>query len=131
MRPTTIFERIIAGEVPSYPIWEDETHFAFLDISPLAPGHTLVVPKKPYPYVFDIDDDDYAKLFLAAKKVAGILKRAMGTPRVGVIVAGYGVQDHVHIHLVPIRTESELSGPSQSPEPKELHRIRERIIKHL
>lgn len=131
MKDPTIFERIIAGEIPSYPIWEDEEFFAFLDISPLTPGHTLVVPKEPSPYIFDLDDEEYAKLFLAAKKIARVLKEALGTPRVGIIVAGYGVQDHVHVHLVPIRSESELSGPSVSLDPIQMHKIREQIIKYI
>lgn len=131
MKDLTIFQRIINGEIPSYPVWEDEDHFAFLDISPIAPGHTLVVPKRPSPYLFDLEDGEYASLFLAAKNVARVLKIAMGTPRVGVIVAGYGVQDHVHIHLVPIRSESDLTGSSITVDSAEMHKIRERIIKHL
>ena len=110
MTQKTIFEKIVAGEIPSYKIWEDEGHFAFLDISPFAPGHTLVVPKKPSPYIFDLEDQEYTKLFLAAKKVAKKLRMAMQTPRIGVIVAGYGVVDHVHIHLIPIHSEGDLLG---------------------
>ncbi|MBP6994090.1 HIT family protein [Candidatus Woesebacteria bacterium] len=124
----TIFEKIIAGEIPSYKIWEDENHFAFLDISPFAPGHTLVVPKKPSPYIFDLGDDEYTGLMLAAKIVAQKLRQAMQTPRVGVIVAGYGVVDHVHIHLIPIHSEGDLLGGPHTASSEELENVHKKIL---
>lgn len=128
MTQKTIFEKIVAGEIPSCKIWEDEGHFAFLDISPFAPGHTLVVPKKPSPYIFDLEDPEYTKLFLSAKKVAKKLKMAMQTPRIGVIVAGYGVVDHVHIHLIPIHSEGDLLGGPHPMSPEELEKVRKKIV---
>ena len=127
----TIFQNIIAGEIPSYKVWEDEKHYAFLDISPFAPGHTLVVPKKPSPYIFDLEDDEYAELLLSAKKVAKVLKSAMKTPRVGVIVAGFGVVDHVHVHLIPIHSEGELLGGSKNISKEEMEKIHMKILSVL
>ena len=97
----TIFTRIIEGEIPSYNIAEDEHFLAFLDINPLAKGHTLVVPKKEVDYLFDLDDDTYQALWLFAKKVADALNRTMTCERIGVAVVGLEVP-HAHIHLVPI-----------------------------
>ncbi len=97
----TIFTRIIEGEIPSYKIAEDEHFLAFLDINPLAKGHTLVVPKKEVDYLFDLDDDTYQALWLFAKKVADALNRTMTCEWIGVAVVGLEVP-HAHIHLVPI-----------------------------
>ncbi len=128
MSNKTIFEKIIAEEVPSYKIWEDEKAYAFLDISPFAPGHTLVVPKKPSPYIFDLNDEEYTNLFLAAKNVAKKLKIALTVPRVGVIVAGFGVVDHVHIHLIPIHSEGELLGGPRQISKEEMKKIQKKIL---
>lgn len=125
----TIFEQIILGEVPSYKVWEDEHHFAFLDISPIAPGHTLVIPKKPAQYLFDLEDGEYTNLMQASKRVAKMLKKAFPhVPRVGVIVAGFGVPDHIHIHLIPISSEGELLGASKNISKEELASVQTRIL---
>ncbi len=97
----TIFTKIIEGEIPSYKIAEDENYLAFLDINPLAKGHTLVIPKKEVDYLFELDDDTYKGLWLFAKKVAIALDRTMVCERIGVAVVGLEVP-HAHIHLVPI-----------------------------
>lgn len=97
----SIFTRIIQGEIPSYKIAEDENYLAFLDINPLAKGHTLVVPKKEADYLFELDDQTYQGLWLFAKKVAVALDRTMTCKRIGVAVIGLEVP-HAHIHLVPI-----------------------------
>ncbi len=131
MKDTTIFEKIISGEFPSYKVWEDAEFFAFLDINPLTKGHTLVVPKKPRPDLFDLDDETYSKLMSKAKVVGGKLRKAMGTSRVGMIVAGFGVPDHVHIHLVPINSEKELFGSSIQLNSNELKEIQAQIITHF
>ncbi|MGN0219137.1 MAG: HIT family protein [Muribaculaceae bacterium] len=104
----TIFSRIAAGEIPSYKIAEDDRHFAFLDINPVAPGHTLVIPKKENDYIFDLSDDDYASLQLFAKRVAEAMRRAMPCKRIGVAVMGLEVP-HTHIHLIPINAESDMN----------------------
>lgn len=131
MSSKTIFQKIISGELPSFKVWEDEGHFAFLDISPFAPGHTLVIPKRPAPYIFDLDDSVYMELLLASKTVANILKKAMDVPRVGVIVAGYGVQDHVHVHLVPIHSEKDLFGGPKNMTKAQLQKIHHKILEAM
>ncbi len=104
----TIFSRIAAGEIPSYKIAEDDRHYAFLDINPVAPGHTLVIPKQETDYIFDLGDDDYASLQLFAKRVAEAMRRAMPCKRIGVAVMGLEVP-HAHIHLIPINAECDMN----------------------
>ncbi|MDX2415118.1 MAG: HIT family protein, partial [Bacteroidales bacterium] len=104
----SIFSLIIAGEIPCYKIAEDDEYFAFLDISPLAPGHTLIVPKEETDYIFDLNDDALAGMMLFAKKIALALKEAVPCKRVGVAVLGLEVP-HAHIHLVPLNQESDIS----------------------
>lgn len=103
----TIFSLIAAGQIPSYKVAEDENYYAFLDINPLAEGHTLVIPKKEVDYIFDLDDETYAGLCAFAKKVAVAIKAAIPCKRVGVAVLGMEVP-HTHIHLVPLQTEGDL-----------------------
>lgn len=103
----TIFEKIIAREIPAYIVWEDEKYIAFLDIKPINPGHTLIVPKKVVGDILDMTDNEYSDLFLAAKKFAKHLRTATNAKRIGIVVEGFGVE-HVHIHLVPINTINEL-----------------------
>jgi histidine triad (HIT) family protein len=104
----SIFSRIIAGEIPSYKIAEDENYYAFLDIQPLSIGHTLVVPKKEIDYLFDLDDASYIGLQVFAKRVAEQLKRAFPEKRIGVAVIGLEVP-HAHIHLVPFSQMNEMN----------------------
>ena len=104
----SIFSRIIDGEIPCYKVAEDERYFAFLDISPVAKGHTLVVPKHEEDYIFDLEEDELAGLTLFARKVARALEKAVPCRRVGVAVMGLEVP-HVHIHLVPINKESDMN----------------------
>ena len=104
----TIFTRIAAGEIPSWKVAESEDYYAFLDISPLAEGHTLVIPRKvEKDYIFDLDDECYQGLTAFAKKVAQALKAAIPCTRVGVAVLGMEVP-HTHIHLVPLNSESDM-----------------------
>ena len=104
----TIFSRIVAGEIPSYKVAEDEKHYAFLDINPVAAGHVLVIPKQEVDYIFDLNDDDYLALQLFAKRVAEAIKQAMPCKRVGVAVMGMEVP-HTHIHLIPINEEADMN----------------------
>lgn len=108
----TIFSKIIAGEIPSYRIHEDEHFYAFLDINPLVQGHTLVIPKLENDYIFDIEDDLLASMMVFAKKVALAIDQTMVCKRVGVAVLGLEVP-HAHIHLVPINNlhDIEFSRP--------------------
>lgn len=103
----SIFSKIIAGEIPSYRVAEDEHHYAFLDINPLSEGHTLVVPKREVDYIFDLTDDEYAALQLFAKRVAAAIESAVPCKRIGVAVIGLEVP-HAHIHLVPINSEADM-----------------------
>ncbi|MDE6563641.1 MAG: HIT domain-containing protein [Muribaculaceae bacterium] len=103
----SIFSRIIAGEIPSYRVAEDEKHYAFLDINPLSEGHTLVVPKREVDYIFDLDDAEYADLQLFAKRVAAAIEKSVSCKRIGVAVIGLEVP-HAHIHLVPITSEADM-----------------------
>ncbi|MBO7204609.1 MAG: HIT family protein [Bacteroidales bacterium] len=103
----SVFTRIVNGEIPSYKVAETENCYAFLDISPLAEGHTLVIPKKEVDYLFDLDDQLYTELQLFAKEVAVALKKAVPCKRVGVAVLGMEVP-HAHIHLVPLKSEGDM-----------------------
>lgn len=103
----TIFSRIIAGEIPSYKVAEDENYYAFLDINPLTEGHTLVVPKKEVDYIFDLDDRTLAGMTVFAKKVAAKIKREIDCTRVAVVVLGLEIP-HAHIHLIPIKSENDV-----------------------
>ena len=112
----TIFTRIANGEIPSYKVAENEEFYAFLDISPLAEGHTLVIPKKVEDdYIFHLDADVYEGLWAFARKVAVALKAAVPCKRVGVAVLGMEVP-HTHIHLVPLQTEGDLDFRKKRPE---------------
>jgi histidine triad (HIT) family protein len=108
----TIFTKIINGDIPSYKIAENESCYAFLDISPLAQGHTLVIPKRQVDNIFDLADDEYQKLFLFAKKIAKAIKISFPCIKVGVAVIGIEVP-HAHIHLVPINKVSDLDFKKQ------------------
>ncbi len=103
----SIFSRIIAGEIPCYKVAEDENNFAFLDINPLAKGHTLVVPKTEVDYIFDLDDAALQKMIVFAKRVAARIKAVTGCKKVAVVVLGLEVP-HAHIHLIPINSEDDV-----------------------
>ncbi len=124
----SIFSKIAAGEIPSYKIAEDEHFFAFLDIHPLMPGHTLVIPKKETDYLFDIDDQDLAAMMVFAKKIALALKSAIPCKRIGMAVVGMEVP-HAHIHLIPINKETDMlfSKPKLNPTSEEMRAIAEKI----
>lgn len=104
---STIFSKIANGEIPSYRVASDDGHYAFLDINPVAPGHTLVIPRKENDYIFNLSDDDYSALTLFAKKVAKALEETMPCKRIAVAVIGLEVP-HVHIHLIPINSEADM-----------------------
>lgn len=99
----SIFSRIVSGEIPAYKVAEDDRFLAFLDINPLAEGHTLVIPKQEIDYIFDIDDPLYADYLVFAKKVALAIRAVIPCTKVGVAVIGLEVA-HAHIHLVPINS---------------------------
>ena len=103
----TIFSRIIAGEIPSYKVAENEQFYAFLDINPLVKGHTLVVPKREVDYIFDLEDEEIAAMQVFAKGVAQAIQQAYPCKKVGQAVIGLEVP-HAHIHLIPIQKESDM-----------------------
>ena len=103
----TIFSKIIAGEIPSYKCAENEKFYAFLDINPLAQGHTLVVPKHEVDYIFDLSDDELAEMVVFAKRVALAIQSAYPCRKVGMAVLGLEV-NHAHIHLVPLQSEGDM-----------------------
>lgn len=102
-----IFSKIAAGEIPSYKCAENDKFYAFLDINPLAKGHTLVIPRREVDYFFDLNDDEIAEMMVFAKKVAVAIKKAFPCRKVGMAVLGLEVA-HAHIHLVPMQTEKDM-----------------------
>ena len=103
----SIFSRIVAGEIPSYKVAEDDKFCAFLDINPLAKGHTLVIPKREVDYFFDLTDEEIGAMQIFAKKVATAIKEAFPCVKVGQAVLGLEVP-HAHIHLVPMQSEKDM-----------------------
>ncbi|MCF8362542.1 MAG: HIT family protein [Prolixibacteraceae bacterium] len=128
----TIFSKIVNGEIPSYKIAEDENYFAFLDINPLAKGHTLVIPKKEVDYIFDLDEETYMGLQAFARKIAIALKKAIPCKKVGVAVLGLEVP-HAHIHLVPMQSEQDINfaNPKKKFSPEEFEAIKNQISKEI
>ncbi len=129
---STIFSKIINGEIPSYKIAEDENYLAFLDINPLEKGHTLVIPKNETDYIFDLDDQAYAGLHLFAKKVALAVKKAIPCKRIAVAVLGLEVP-HAHIHLIPMNdlSATNFMKPKLKLSKVEFEVIAEKIKKEL
>ncbi|PIF06343.1 MAG: HIT family protein [Draconibacterium sp.] len=127
-----IFTKIVNGEIPAYKVAEDENFLAFLDIFPVAKGHTLVIPKKEVDYLFDLDDATYTGLQLFAKKVAVALKKAIPCQKVGVLVLGLEVP-HAHIHLVPMQNEGDMLNFSNKKKftPEEFQQITRQIAQNL
>ena len=103
----TLFTRIVQGEIPAYKIAEDDQFLAFLDISPLAKGHALVIPKKEVDYIFDLDEDALSGLMLFAQRVARAIERVVSCKRIGIAVIGLEVP-HAHVHLVPLQTMHDI-----------------------
>ena len=124
----TIFSKIVAGEIPSYKVAEDDRFFAFLDINPLVKGHTLVIPKREIDYLFDLEDEELASMTVFAKTVAKAIEKAIPCKRIGVAVMGLEVS-HAHIHLIPINKESDMiiSNPKQKLSNEEFVAIAESI----
>jgi histidine triad (HIT) family protein len=124
----TIFSRIINGEIPCYKIAEDKDYFAFLDINPLAAGHTLVVPKKEIDYIFDLDDELLAGMSVFARHIALAIGKVIPCKRVGVAVLGLEVP-HAHIHLIPINNlgDIDFSRPKLTFTPEEFRNTAKKI----
>ncbi len=125
---SSIFSKIVSGEVPSYKIAETDLFLAFLDVFPLKEGHVLVIPKKEVDYIFDVDDALLAEMMIFAKQVAKKIERVMPCRRIGVTVIGLEVP-HAHIHLIPINgvADMDFSRPKLSLSPDRLTEIAEAI----
>lgn len=128
----SIFSKIVSGEIPCHKVAETTDYLAFLDVRPLTEGHTLIIPKKETDYIFDIENEEYAGLFLFAKIVADAVKKAVPCLRVGVAVVGLEVP-HAHIHLVPLQHISDLNfeNPRKQFSQEEFEKIARGIRKHL
>ncbi|MCH5229993.1 MAG: HIT family protein [Muribaculaceae bacterium] len=124
----TIFSKIIAGEIPSYKVAEDDNFYAFLDINPIAWGHTLVVPKKEVDYIFDMENKDLGEMAVFAKKVAEAIKEAIPCKKVGMAVLGLEVP-HAHIHLLPLKNEGDMDFKHkiENPSPEKMKEVCEAI----
>lgn len=124
----SIFSKIIAGDIPSYKIAEDDNFYAFLDINPLKKGHTLVVPKKEVDYYFDLDDDILKGIMVFSKKIAKAIEKVVSCKRIAIIVLGLEVP-HAHVHLIPIDKESDthFSNPKLKFTPEEFEDIAKKI----
>ena len=128
----TIFSKIVAGEIPSYKVAEDDKFYAFLDINPLVKGHTLVVPKQEVDYIFDLSDEDLAAMHVFAKQIARAIEKAFPCKKVGEAVIGLEVP-HAHIHLIPIQKESDMlfSNPKLKLSDEEFKSIAQAISSSL
>ena len=123
-----IFCKIVKGEIPAVKIFEDEKHFAFLDMNPINSGHTLLIPKKHTDYLFDLNDNEYSELMLKAKYLAKLLKNKLAPKRVGILVEGFLIP-HAHIHLVPLNKGGGLSFEKAKPMSKEeLNKLAKKIM---
>ena len=124
----TLFTKIIRGDIPCYKIAEDEKFFAFLDISPMTKGHTLVVPKVEEDYIFDLEDELLGDMMIFSKKIAMAIQKALPCVRVGIVVLGMEIP-HAHIHLVPLNKESDLNfrNPKLKLDSDEMSRIADQI----
>ena len=127
----SIFSKIVRGEIPCYKIAENENYLAFLDVNPLAKGHTLVIPKRETDYIFSIGDNEYLELWKFAKEVAKKVEKAIPCKRIGIAVIGLEVA-HAHIHLVPINNVSDInfSRPKLSFDKEEMVAIAQKINQH-
>lgn len=128
----SIFSKIVAGEIPAYKIYEDENFLAFLDINPLAIGHTLVIPKQEIDYFFDIEDNLLSDMILISKKISKALKSSIECKKVGMIVIGDEVP-HAHIHLIPFQKPSQMSfsSPKLTLTKEQLVEIQSKIISNF
>ena len=127
----SLFTKIIDGDIPCHKICENDDYLAFLDIRPINPGHTLVIPKKETDYIFDVDDDLLGGMLIFAKRIAHAIEKEVDCQRVGIMVAGLEVP-HAHIHLIPIFKIPDLNFANAKPaDNDELAKVAERIRQHI
>ncbi|MAW20858.1 MAG: HIT family protein [Flavobacteriales bacterium] len=125
---SSIFSKIVNGDIPAFKVAEDKNHLAFLDIFPLAKGHVLVIPKKETDYIFDISSDEYLALWEFSQKVAKAMDKVISCKRIGVCVIGLEVS-HAHIHLIPINTISDINfaGPKLKFSDEQMNEVAQKI----
>jgi histidine triad (HIT) family protein len=129
MQEPSIFTKIIKGELSCQKVYEDDRVIAFMEMHPINEGHTLVVPKKQINHIWDMEDEDYFYLLAVAKKIGIHIREVIGSPRVGIVVEGFGVP-HVHIHLIPIYHGNDLKkmqDKTQAPDIEALTRVANKI----
>jgi len=129
---STLFTRIINGEIPCYKIAEDDNYFAFLDINPLSKGHTLVVPKEEIDYLFDLSEESISGIAVFARKIARAIEKSVPCKRIGVAVLGLEIP-HAHIHLIPINDLGDINftRPKLKLTPQEFNDIAAKIRSNL
>lgn len=125
----SVFTKIVKGEIPAHKIYEDDATLVFLDVQPITKGHVLVIPKQQTENLWDVDDELYQHLMSVAKRVANHQRQVLGIERIGMIVDGFGVPDHVHIHLFPITKglEDHVAHKISKPSDSELRQIAEEL----
>lgn len=129
----SLFTKIIEGDIPSYKVAEDENYYAFLDINPLAIGHTLVIPKKEVDYLFDLDEQSYSGLMTFTRKVAAAIEKVVDCKRIGMVVYGMDVP-HAHIHLIPLHgtgNEINFKNPRVDLSADEFGDLADSILNHM
>jgi len=128
----SLFSKIVSGEIPCYKIAEDSNYLAFLDINPLAIGHTLVIPKKEIDYIFDVEDQLLSGLIVFSKKVAHAMETAIPCKRIGIAVIGLEVP-HAHVHLIPLNSMNDINftRPKLVVSKEQLNQTAEKIVSHL
>ena len=124
-----LFCKFASGEIKPHAVYEDEKYLAFLDINPMYPGHTLLIPKKHHDYIFEMGSEEYADYFLKSKEISKALKSAIRTEKVGMVIEGF-LARHAHIHLIPINKGMPLEPHLQKPATEEeLKKVAEKIKK--
>jgi len=129
----SLFTKIIKGDIPSYKVAEDENYYAFLDINPLAIGHTLVIPKKEVDYIFDLDEQSYSGLMAFTRKVAAAIEKVVDCKRIGMVVYGMDVP-HAHVHLIPLHgtgNEINFKNPRVDLSADEFGDLADSILNHM
>ena len=126
-----IFCKIVNNEIPAYKIWENDNFLAFLDVNPINPGHILLIPKKHFEEIFDLNNDLYDEAFEIVKKISKPLRAVTNSKKIGIAIEGLGVL-HAHIHVVPIYNGNELNSErAKSAKPEELREMQEKLIKYF
>lgn len=128
--PDCIFCKIIKGEIPCHKVYEDNLSLAFLDLRPINPGHTLLLPKNHEDHIWDLDQETYHYLFDISKKIKDALQKTYSPPRVGLVIEGFGVP-HTHLHLIPMYKGDDLKKDQPPAKPEDLEQQLQKILQNL